>query len=472
MTTIYLILLTLYLIVGIRICRVKVKHPAVSRGASLRNPAKPGTPFLSLASHRALWRRRVNNRYQHELSPTLILVLSYYMYSVAMPISRLCFDSAEMEYDAEYMLVQLLGAAGIIIGLLFQRYHLGFVRNRNESSKQVSRIFRPLPALIIMSISVGIVMFGDLRGLGWDLSAIVKPYGYETTLLTGNREQTLFGQILWVLAISSTALAFIGAYNTKNNKLILFALLVGGLFGMFYMVRGSRNMAGMMIIPFIGAYLFSKPIKIKYLLLACLCIFFVVYIIGVVRNVGFGRLADVPVKIETFDPLSQELGTNYRIFTTWKEMDPNKSLLLGKSYTTDVLYSMMPRYFWPDRPPGLCVQFSLDYFHLDSVDELYLALGFSPIVEALVNFGRLGIVPVFALFSFLIAWLESWFKRHGAWGVSCYAFTILVVFNWNRMDMNMTLKILIIYLVISKIFAIIIFPRKRKDIYRRRTLAA
>jgi len=34
----------------------KVKQPAASRGASLRNPAKPGTPSLS---HRASWRRRV-----------------------------------------------------------------------------------------------------------------------------------------------------------------------------------------------------------------------------------------------------------------------------------------------------------------------------------------------------------------------------------------------------------------------------
>ena len=45
----------------------EVKHPAASRGASLRNPAKPvpkhqsepRTPFLPVASHRTFWRRRV-----------------------------------------------------------------------------------------------------------------------------------------------------------------------------------------------------------------------------------------------------------------------------------------------------------------------------------------------------------------------------------------------------------------------------
>ena len=39
-----------------------VKHPAASRGASLRNPAKPKTPFIPVASHRAFWRRRVNRK--------------------------------------------------------------------------------------------------------------------------------------------------------------------------------------------------------------------------------------------------------------------------------------------------------------------------------------------------------------------------------------------------------------------------
>lgn len=423
MTIIYLILLTFYLVAGIRICRVKV-----------------------------------NNRYQHELSPRLILVISYYMYSVAMPISRLCFDGTEMDYDAEYMMVQLLGASGIIIGLLFQRYYLRFTRNKR--SKQASQIFLPLPAIIIMSISVGIVMFGAMKGIGWNLSAIFKPYGYEVLLQTGNKEQTLFGQILWILAISSTVLVFIGVYNTKNNKLILLTLLVAGLFGMFYMVRGSRMMAGMMIIPLICAYFFSKPIKIKYLLLSCVCIYLVVYIVGVVRYAGFDLLADVPIEIQMFDPLTQEFGANYSVFTKWKEIGQNSSLLLGKSYTIDVLYNMMPKYFWPDRPPGLCVQFSMDYFGVSNADELYIALGFSPIVEALMNFGRLGIVPVFALFSFLIALLESWFKRQGAWGISCYAFMIFVVINWNRMDMTMTLKILIIYLVVSKVFAIIMYRRK------------
>ena len=38
----------------------EVKHPAASRGASLRNPAKPRTPFLPVASQKAFWRRRVN----------------------------------------------------------------------------------------------------------------------------------------------------------------------------------------------------------------------------------------------------------------------------------------------------------------------------------------------------------------------------------------------------------------------------
>lgn len=425
MTLIYLILLTLYLVMGVKLCKI-----------------------------------REENRFQYELSPRLILVISYYMYSTAMPISRLFFAStAKSDYDNEYMIVQLLGASGIIIGLYyFQKYRIRFTSNRR--SKQASRIFLPLPAIIIMSATVGIVMFGAMKGLEWNLSAILKPYGYEATLGTGTQEQTLFGQILWMFAISSTVLVFIGAYNTKNNKLILFSLLVGGLFGMFFMIRGSRMMAGLMIITLACAYFFSKPLKIKYLLLSCVCIYLVVYTIGAIRDVGFALLAEAPIEIQMFDPLRQELGTNHNVFSLWKEMEKDKSLLLGKSYTIDVLYLMVPSYFWPARPVGLSVQFAMDYYGVSNVAELTSAWGFSPIVEALMNFGRLGIVPVFALFSFLISFLESWCKRQGAWGVSCYAFMIPIVINWNRIDMAVALKMFIIFLVVSKVFATVIYPKK------------
>ncbi len=184
MTAVCLILLTLFLVTGIKLCKIKI-----------------------------------NNRAQNILSPRLILVISYYMYSAAMPISRLFFASTETSYDAEYMVVQILGALGILIGLFFQKYCFRFTRNK--SSKQVSRIFLPLPAIIIMTIAVGIFMFGEFKGLGCNLSAILAPYGYEASLKTGNEGQTLFGPILWIFAVSSTVLAFIGAYNTKNRILIL-----------------------------------------------------------------------------------------------------------------------------------------------------------------------------------------------------------------------------------------------------------
>jgi hypothetical protein len=142
--------------------------------------------------------------------------------------------STEMSYDAEYMMVQILGALGILIGLYFQKYHVRFTSNR--SPKQASRIYLPIPAIIVMTIAVGIFIFGILKTLGWNLSAIFTPYGYEASLKTGNEEQTLFGSIVWLFAISSTVLAFIGAYNKKNRILILITLFIAGLFVIFFLL--------------------------------------------------------------------------------------------------------------------------------------------------------------------------------------------------------------------------------------------
>lgn len=423
MTTVYSILLALFLVIGIKLCKI-----------------------------------REQNRFHYELSPRLILVISYYMYSVAMPISRLFFASREMSYDAEYMMVHALGALGILVGLYVQRYKVNITSNR--SPKQTSRIYFPIAAMIIMAMTVGIFVFGVLETLGWNLSAIFTPYGYEASLKIGNEEQTMFGSILWVFAISSTVLAFIGAYNKKNRILILITLFIAGLFGVFFLLRGSRTMVSMMIIPLIGVYFYSKPIKIKYVLLSCLCIYLVAYMVGVVRDVGFAQVRGVSIDIQMFDPLKQECGVNHNVFTKWKEMGKDNSLLLGKSYTIDLLYNMVPSFFWPDRPYGQAVQFALDYFGNSHASELTIAWGFSPVVEALINFGYIGIVPVFAFFSILIALFESWFMRQGAWGIACYVFMIPVMIHWNRLDMGITSKVFIVFLVVSRVFATVMYPRK------------
>ena len=424
MTTAYLILLTLFLVAGIKLSRIKI-----------------------------------NNAFQNVLSPRLILVISYYMYSAAMPISRLFFASKEMHCDIEYMKAQILGGLGILIGLYFQKYCLRFMKKK--SSKQVSQIYLPIFAIIIMTIAVGIIMFCGLKALGWNLSAIFTTTRYyETSLKTGNQAPTLFGAILWLCAISGTVLAFVGAYSIKNSKLILLTLLCAGLFCIFFLLRGARLYAGAMALSIICVYFYSKPINIKKILLSCLCLYFIIYMVGIVRELPIAQMANASITIQKFDPGSQEFGVNYRVFEIWSEMWQNKPLLLGKSYTIDLFSHMVPRIFWLDRPNTMAVQFSMDYFGVSNANELTMAFGFSPIVEALINFGFMGIVPVFAFFSFLIVLLESWFMRKGAWGIACYAFMIPTVIFWNRMDMAMTVKIFIIYLVVSKIFASVMYGKR------------
>ena len=409
-----------------------------------------------------LCKRKVNDRFRYELSPRLILVISYCIYSSAMPISRLFFASAETSYDEEYMMAQLLGALGILIGLIIRGRRPKVARDK--SSKESARVFQPVPAIILMTLTMGIVIFIALKALEWNFAAIFFPYGYELSLLRGDERPTVFGAIAYLFPISSVVLSFIGARNIKSKNQIMTTLLFAGLFSIFYLLRGSRNSAGMMIISLIGVYFYSKPINIKKLLLFCLLTYFVIYGVGVVRSFGFSRLNDVAFQLEMFDPLKQEFGTNYSVFTKWKETGRDDGLLLGKSYTSDVLINMVPMRFWPDRPPTAATQFSMGYFGKVYKGELTLGLGFSPVVESLMNFGYMGIIPVFALFCCLVTFLESWFMRKGAWGIVCYAFMIPTMINWNRIDMAILLKIFIIFSVVSKIFSMFIFPRSKPEL--------
>ncbi len=398
------------------------------------------------------------NESRYELSPRLILVISYFVYSVAMPISRIFFDSDKMTYDIEYIVAQVLGATGILIGYFIQYKCLRFTHNRKL--KHESKIFLRIPALFCMVIALTIVMFNALNALGWDFSAILNPYGFESTLLTGNEEQSLFGAILELVAISSILLSYTGAYNTNNKSVLLISLLFAIVFSMFYLLRGSRNLAGMMLIPLLCAYFYRKPIKLKKIFISCLLLYFLIYTVGVVRNIGFAQVGNIPIQLRMFDPLTQEFGTNYGVFIKWKEMDQNRNLLLGKSYTIDILYNLVPISLWPDRPPGAATKFSMDYYGVSHYTELRHGLGFSPVVEALINFGYIGIVPIFAMFALLVTVLESWFWNKDSWGIASFAFMIPMVVNWNRIDMAITAKMFIIFLVISKTLSIVIFPSR------------
>lgn len=405
---------------------------------------------------------------RYELSPRLILVISFFMYSVAMPISRLFFDSAGMTYDIEYMVAQALGALGILTGLFIQYKYLKFTRNRKEKPAPIK--FLRTPALICMTMALAVVMFSALNALGWNFSAILNPYGFESTLMTGNEERSLFGAILELIAISSILLSFVGAYKINNKTIIFIALSFAAVFSMFFLLRGSRNIAGMMLIPLVCVYFSCKPIKIKKLLLSCLLLYFLIYTVGVVRNIGFAQVGNIPIELRMFDPLAQEFGTNLSVFAKWKEIEQNDPLLLGKSYTVGILYNLVPISLWPDRPPGAAIKFSMDFFGVSHYKELTEGLGFSPIVEVLINFGYIGIVPVFAMFAMLITVLESWFWTKGAWGIASFAFMIPMVVNWNRIDMATTAKMFIIFLVISKLLAVVLFP-SRNMLFRIRLIS-
>jgi hypothetical protein len=420
----YLLLLTIFLTIGVRLCKIQV-----------------------------------NKKLQYEFSPRLMLVISYYVYSIALPISRLFFTNMDKRYDVEYMWVQLMGAAGILFGLVFHRFYLKFTCKRK--AELVQRKYLPEVAIIIMAFATGVTAFNSFKGLGWNVNAIFTPYGFESSLKTRNVNPTLFGEVVSFFAISSVVLSFVGAKFTNNKKLIFIILLFCGIFSLFFLVRGARNMSGMMVIPIIGVYLYAKPIKILNLILPCLGIYLILCAVGFIRNWGFAQIEDVKMQVEIFDPLGQEFGTNYNVFTKWKEGRQDKALLFGKSYTRDVLINIVPRRLWLNRPPGLAAQFSMEYFKKSAVKELPSGLGFSPVVEALMNFSYIGIVPIFAVFSYLIILIEYWFMQKGAWGIACYAFMIPMVINWNRIDMATTVKIFMIFFVVSKVFAIVMY-RKNK----------
>src|SRR3712207_6668308 len=76
--------------------------------------------ILGAVSIRATRVRR-NGELRYELTPSLVLVLSYFLYASALPVSRVIVGSPPAPGDAEYLLPHLLAGVGIMLGLLLYR---------------------------------------------------------------------------------------------------------------------------------------------------------------------------------------------------------------------------------------------------------------------------------------------------------------------------------------------------------------
>ena len=404
--------------------------------------------FTILMLFSLLYRNFVTRRSNAvQLNPHTMLVCSYFLYSISLPVSRLFFGSIGDEFDLIPLRYHLYGFLGIALGAIAS---LPVTRGQeNLRLDATGMAFKRLYGVasmrtgfftVVLIILTGRYFWLLLAGLNFDIKNVFQPYGYEQW---EGLEQSggladifvyfgLYGMLVFGVAWDRHVRRLPGALRSAVYALIVFFIA-------FYILRGSRNMVTLLALPMIAAIFYKKDIKLVRAMAVGLVIITFFYVLGGIRNIGFSTASrgDYVEIATSIDPLYGEFGTSYSVLNRALGIGVSGDLLLGKSYTIDPVVNMVPRSWWPNRPDNPAIAFSKRYFNTDQLTE---GLGFSPVLEAYLNFGEFGIILVFALFYFIVTVLDERHRAGVMRNVMLIAFALPIIINWNRIDMSTAFK--------------------------------
>jgi oligosaccharide repeat unit polymerase len=256
-----------------------------------------------------------------------------------------------------------------------------------------------------------------------------------------------------------------GSAETAGDTIILSLayLLPVGVLGAAYLVYGARRsviagsavflavnfMAGQRnIVLMLGSVLLAcaafRLRRMSYRRLAAWsAVGFVVFMLtGVYRQYGL-RGIDVFWRVVQSDgasllnPSSQELNTAFNVWSIYDAAADRdfSNLARGRSYLLGVV-GVTPRILWPSRPLTVGQEFAIRFAGPSE------GLGFSPNVEAIINFGLGGPIIVGGILSYLLVRLyrAGPVERRSLLALCGYAGLPFFAFNWNRIDFAVAFK--------------------------------
>jgi oligosaccharide repeat unit polymerase len=390
------------------------------------------------------------------LTPLFFFYTSTFLYIVALPLSRFIFNSGSTNNDLPFLIQSGIQYISISLGALFFYSIKKNIPNNTISAKKPIRNINAINFLIVCIFFL--VMFFKFKALNFDFINLFAQYGLESQLRDGESLST-FDNVQDMLLIGSLIYGYI--ITSKKYNIFLFLAFV---FIVFILLRGSRNFALILLLPILSIYYkevkFSKFKVIIFLLL----IITGGYFIGIVRNLGFNKMTDLQIESKAFDPLNQEFGTGFNVYSKYNEISKDQlSCKYGYTYIVMPFVNLVPKALWGNRPPGPAIEFSMSYFKINKENDLEFGLGYSPLVECITNFSNYGVPFFFFLFSLFFHYICYQFKNtNNPFYESLYFVLSPIIINYNRIDFATTFKMFIVLAVsffLIHFFATIRIPR-------------
>lgn len=381
-------------------------------------------------SGRRIWR----------LKPSLLFIVAFGLYSSAMPVSRLLGLSLVSENDFQFMLAHLLAAGGIVLGSYF-----GLRRSTPPLEMQIQALSEVKRTLAVLTVAAGLVLiWRTLYFVGFNPANLLERYRFEQDFFES-------GALVWdkllvhiVASVCTFGLIFWDQRRDRLYRFVTFSTL--GVVAVILLLRGNRNPFILLALPAIGVLLRHRRLALGWGLVVVFAVYCAFQTIAIVRNVGVRNRAEADVQVAYYDPLRSELGTSYNVWMAARTTPFFDQRRWGATFFVNSLVNLVPASIWPNRPPTAAAELSF-YYYEKSGDEVF-GLGYSPVLEAYVNFGIVGILPWFGLLILALVQLEKFLEEKGGWGICCWAALLPIAVNAQRIDAAVAAKLYLIFVAL------------------------
>lgn len=271
--------------------------------------------------------------------------------------------------------------------------------------------------------------------------------------------------------ISIAIFAFLlGSKNIHSKKYIytVFILLVNSFYLFVSLYIGERgNLLVAFFIAFLGITYFKKITKIKFSYIFTLLLFFIFFVFLTInrnfveqgKNYKISNTFDYikynPNKlIFTLNPANIEYGSPALVYRVYIENNNNFKYKFGVTYLY-FIPNILPIYINPCRAPNLVNDVRDKYFPDRAKKGSNASVGYSAMLEALINFGFIGVFLWGTAVSFLLLLVEYIkFYRFNKYVLLIYLILFNIVMILFRSSSEFIFQQIILYIIYV---AVIIF---------------
>ena len=365
----------------------------------------------------------------------LIFLLFYTLYSIFWPLINFVFDI--VPNDSSY--TKTIFTYGL--ALLPFNFLLLIKRTKWKNNIVFKSIKFSLRRLLILA--TGLVAFA----MFYMVAAGIPIFQFGNEMMDRYDYFSAVTQVWVVLNLfiaTVFSLIFFGLDKMSRKQKLLF-LCVTCVYVVFQISMGNRREFASFLMFVIGALLIRRKARMNIKIICLLSILFIgSFVVSMKRNASTRIM-------EGEDAVQMALQSNefiYPMQTTYYTIKDDWDYRFGTTYFLLPIQVLIPRSIYPSKPTTLGTEFVNKTFGPG-----YMAFAYTPVTEAYLNGGYLGVLFVFLILSLL---MDEMVRKANRLITFSYLMAFSLVLDWSRSEFSSifyTICMIVICLMICKKFA-------------------